>query len=338
MQRITLQSIADLLGLHVTTVSKALRGDPHISAKTREQVARHAAKLGYVPDPLLNALAAYRTALRPAKFHSALAWVHAHAETEERLLFRIGGYGDYLSGAEARATELGYRIEQFWLGGIEPGRLAGILRARGIEGIVIAPFANDRCEILEFPWSNFSAVTIGYTLRYPQLNLVTNDHFRTFIHLVQRLDEAGYGSIGCYLDAHDNRRMEDRARSAWLSFSGGRRLPMCVYERPSRHDFLRWFKKHGCDAVIVGHREALEWLRDSGVQLPQQVGLAHYALPADEKVLGGMYHNCRRSGEAAVELLVSMMQRCERGVPDVPLRVMIDSRWMANKTVMTSRS
>jgi len=35
MRRVTLQSVADALCLHITTVSKALQGHPHIAAATR---------------------------------------------------------------------------------------------------------------------------------------------------------------------------------------------------------------------------------------------------------------------------------------------------------------
>ncbi len=338
MRRITLQSLADALGLHVTTVSKALQGHPHIAAATRERVRRQAVKAGYVPDPLLTALSVYRTALRPAKFHAVLGWVHPHAAAEQASLLRFAGYADYLAGAEARAAELGYRFEQFWLGDSRTYRLAGILRARGIDGIVGAPYAHERCELREFPWSDFSAVTIGYSLRWPRLNMVTNDHFRTFLDMVQRLDEAGCRRIGCYLDACDNRRMEERARSAWLTFSSGRDLPLLVYERASRPAFLNWFKKHRCDAIITGDRRVLDWLRDAGNKVPEQVRLAHYALPSGERVLAGMHHNCLPSGETAVNLLVSMLQRRERGLPRLPLRIMIDSLWSFNQTVVPGKS
>ena len=48
--RPTQQTIADLTGLAVTTVSKALRQDTRISQKTRELVERVAREIGYVPD------------------------------------------------------------------------------------------------------------------------------------------------------------------------------------------------------------------------------------------------------------------------------------------------
>jgi LacI family transcriptional regulator len=338
MSRPTLKSLADALGVHVTTVSKALRGHAHISAATRAKVIRQAAKAGYVPDPMLTALAAYRTALRPAKFHAVLAWIHPHTTEQQRSLLKIGGYSDYFIGAEARAAQLGYRVEQFWLGDYPSDRLAEILCARGIEGIVIAPCAHDQCELQNFPFIRFSAVAIGYTLRWPRLNMVTNDHFRTFVDAVQRVEEAGYRRVGCYLHARDNRRMDERARSAWLAFSAGRDLPLLVYERSDKETFLAWFKENHLDAAIVGDRRTLKWLREAGARLPESVGLAHYALQSGEKALAGMYHNCQRTGEAAIDLLVSMLHRCERGLPEYPLRIMIDSSWSGNQTVLGRKS
>lgn len=46
----TLRTIADLTGLAVTTVSKALAGAPQIALDTREKVRRVADEIGYQPD------------------------------------------------------------------------------------------------------------------------------------------------------------------------------------------------------------------------------------------------------------------------------------------------
>lgn len=57
----TQRTIADELGLAVTTVSKALAGDPHIAASTRTEVAQVARRLGYVPDRAAQRLRTGRT-------------------------------------------------------------------------------------------------------------------------------------------------------------------------------------------------------------------------------------------------------------------------------------
>ncbi len=48
--RPTLKTVAEMAGLAVTTVSRALADDPKIAEATRERVARIARQVGYVPD------------------------------------------------------------------------------------------------------------------------------------------------------------------------------------------------------------------------------------------------------------------------------------------------
>ena len=57
----TQRTIADLTGLAVTTVSRALAGDEKIAAKTRRQVADVAREIGYVPDRAAQRLRTGRT-------------------------------------------------------------------------------------------------------------------------------------------------------------------------------------------------------------------------------------------------------------------------------------
>ncbi len=57
----TLRTIAAETGFAVTTVSRALSGDPRISAKTRRVVASAAAAMGYVPDRAAQRLRTGRT-------------------------------------------------------------------------------------------------------------------------------------------------------------------------------------------------------------------------------------------------------------------------------------
>lgn len=47
---VTMQDVADLIGVHKSTVHRALRGDPRVEAKTTEKVRAAAAALGYDPD------------------------------------------------------------------------------------------------------------------------------------------------------------------------------------------------------------------------------------------------------------------------------------------------
>lgn len=57
----TLRTIAEITGLAVTTVSRALGGAPQIALETREKVRRVAAEIGYLPDRAAQRLRTGRT-------------------------------------------------------------------------------------------------------------------------------------------------------------------------------------------------------------------------------------------------------------------------------------
>lgn len=50
LPRPTLRTVAQEAGFAVTTVSRALAGDPRIAETTRERVSEVARRLGYVPN------------------------------------------------------------------------------------------------------------------------------------------------------------------------------------------------------------------------------------------------------------------------------------------------
>ncbi len=58
---VSLQDVADLVGVHKTTVHRALRGDPRVESGTTARICEAASKLGYDPDANQ---AAHRLALR----------------------------------------------------------------------------------------------------------------------------------------------------------------------------------------------------------------------------------------------------------------------------------
>src|SRR5258708_26805888 len=58
IQTARMAEIAQSLGVAPSTVSRALRSDPRISAVTRQRVEEAAEKLGYRPNPLVSALMA----------------------------------------------------------------------------------------------------------------------------------------------------------------------------------------------------------------------------------------------------------------------------------------
>jgi DNA-binding LacI/PurR family transcriptional regulator len=329
MQRIIQKDIAAALGLHVSTVSKALKGDPAVASATVARVRAKAAEMGFVPDPMMGALAAYRSAGRPEAYRATLAWVHNHGRSVA--MDRFSGYADYYEGAAERARELGYRLDPFWVEAAagSVAALERVLEARGIRGAIFAPQAVPG-RALGMDWTRYATVAIGYTVPGSGLDRVTNDHFATMTDLLEAVRARGYGRIGCHLWEVDNERMGRRARSAFLSVSRELNVRVKSFKRFEASSFLAWVARNRFDLVIGRGAEELAALRASGIAVPDAMGVAGYALPEDEVALSGMYHNNRRIGAAAVEWVSGKLQRGQLGPADCPHRLLVAGRWLEN--------
>src|SRR5687768_2216421 len=105
-RRPTQKAIAKLAGVHTSTVCLALKNHPTIPTATCERIQKIAADIGYQPDPMLSALAAYRTTLRPPIFHGQLAWLSiSNARFDWR---KVGVYVAYMKNAAKQAELHGY--------------------------------------------------------------------------------------------------------------------------------------------------------------------------------------------------------------------------------------
>lgn len=152
--------------------------------------------MGYAPDPMLSALAAYRNQRRPASFRGTLAWlVNTGYGFDWRDRNRRPHCSDYYEGAVQQAESYGFQIEilDFNERGMTPSRLASILAARCIPGILLCPQPRPETN-LEFPWQSFSAVTFGYSLAEPSLHTVGATQYRAMRLTVHQLRMLGYRS------------------------------------------------------------------------------------------------------------------------------------------------
>lgn len=122
----TQRTIANELGLAVTTVSKALAGDSRIAEHTRSEVARVAAQLGYVPDR-----AAQR--LRTGKTNVITLVLDPHSELLDFGASLIEGIA-----AVVRNTRYHLTIMQYQLGEDVLAPIEFIVRNRLADGVLFA--------------------------------------------------------------------------------------------------------------------------------------------------------------------------------------------------------
>jgi LacI family transcriptional regulator len=333
--RATLRDIARRAGYHYSTVSLALREHPRIPAATRDRIRKIADALGYRPDAALSALCAYREQKLPAHRQSVIAWLTNHRTPTQWQ--RSACNRDYFAGASLRAAERGYTIECFWLA--EPGmtgrRMTQILWTRGIQGILLPP--QERICSIDLDWDKLSAVTFGYTLIQPRLNLVSNHDYRTMGTLFAELERRRYRRVGLVnLRDHDE-RVDHNWLAAYLVEENRvcpeNRLGPLIMGRWSDELFLEWFSENKPDAIVTRLPEVLSCLEQAGFRVPTDVGVAFHSLDEGRRGLSGMKKNSFQIGIMAIDLLVDMLHRNERGVPVIPYMLMVEGSWCEGRTL-----
>lgn len=338
-RRVTQQDIARRAGVHRATVSMAFKGHPNIPKETRERIMKIAAELGYTPDPMLSALAAYRTRQRPATFHGTLAWLTNSAygfDWRDRTL--RPHFSDYFDGAAAQAKRYGFQLEIFDFNAprMTPARLASILETRGVSGVLLCPQPRPETN-LDFPWQNFSAVTFGYSLATPRLHTVSATQYRAMRQTVHELRAVGYRRIGLALDGDHDLRTDHNYLAGYLVeqhlAGGASSVPTLTAPYTDQGAVLHWLKTHKPDAVVTGNYHFLDVLRSLGWKVPAEIGLACPLLPSAETELAGVIENSPAIGSVAVDFLIGMIHRQERGIPSNPQRIHVEGQWLPGKTL-----
>jgi DNA-binding LacI/PurR family transcriptional regulator len=334
--RPTQKDVARTAGVTQATVSLALRNHPEVSAETRTRIQAIAERLGYAPDPYLAGLSAYRKTRRPPKFQASLAWLSNYPAGQSWKNFPA--FRGYFEGATARARELGYRLEEFRLHtpGMTCARMENILAARNINGILVAPQPRAGTR-LDFKFDRFSAVTFGYTLVEPQLHVAAMHMFRTMEMAFRRLIALGYRRPGLALAIESDQRADRQWSAAFWTEQQGltadNRIPLLLGQPLERQSFLAWFNRYRPDVVVAIWPEVLAWLVEAGITVPETVGLALLTVPDGGVLYSGIWENPQVIGAKAVEFLVDLTHRTERGCPQVPLTMLVAGSWVDGKTV-----
>jgi DNA-binding LacI/PurR family transcriptional regulator len=343
LRRVTLRDIAKKSGFHYSTVSLALRGDPRLPEETRRKILRIAQESGYCPDPMMKALAFYRNALRPPIYHSTLAWL----VNDSKSVFHSGyNFRECLEGAQERAGELGYKLEEFLLRrpGMTPAQMARILQNRGIVGILAAPQPNARMRMrIQMDWSSFTAVTYGYTLASPSFHRITSHHFRAARLTVRMLLSLGYRRIGLCVHRIWNGRVDGAWVGGYFSeMESGRKsdqIPPLLVDGWERNRIYAWIRENGLDAVIVDSSEFIDLISESAnFSVPQKLGAASLQIYRDDHVHTGIYQNESEIGRASVDHLVHLLHAHSRGVPLVHQNILIEGIWKEQQTTRRIRA
>jgi DNA-binding LacI/PurR family transcriptional regulator len=336
--RVTVREIAHGLGVSHTTVSRALKDDPRISEPVRKKVHATARKLGYRPDPMLSALAAYRKGRTTRSIGAELAWINSWPEPA-----RLRGFKEfdlYWQGASEEAARAGYRLEEFCCPSrLSPARLEKILAARNIRGLLFTPgWSTVTPDWGSFDWTRYSLVRFGYSLAEPAAHLVTSDQLLDGLMAFENMWRLGYRRIGMVLWSGQGTRIVRFSAGylyAQLRIETALRLPPLVLseENPQTdRRLLAWMKKEKPDAILTDITELRQRLERLGRRVPEDVALAALSV-LDGHADAGIDQNSREIGRAAVQTLISLIHHNERGIPQIPREVLVTGRWVDGSTL-----
>jgi len=346
-QRVTLADIARKAGVHVTTVSLALRNHPRLPAATRQRLCALADQMGYRPDPAMRALVAYRQKLHPP--HSQLTLAYVTNWSTRWGWKEVTAHPQFFAGAEAKARELGFCLEHFWMRepGLTQDRLGRILYARGITGMIIASHGREMGDALLFDWGNFSAVKIDYFPHVPELHNVTNDQCSVIRMAMQKVIAMGYRRIGFVM----HRGWDHAVDHLWTAgFLGEQQnlmtrecIPAHIFPGPQPVErwfnesrapvvvdfdpFAAWLKRHEPEVIISKGSFVLPALRKLGRRIPRDVAFVDVFLDDFGGQTAGVRQNHETVGAMAVEILAGQLQHNKRGVPDIPTTTYVEGTW-----------
>jgi DNA-binding LacI/PurR family transcriptional regulator len=289
---------------------------------------------------MLTALSHYRRSKSAQAIGAELAWINWRPKPEELRAFRE--FELYWQGAYEEAKHCGFRLEEFTLkecGSV--ARLEKILRARNIRGILIPPHGSLwTASWQDFDWREYCIVRLGHSIAYPRAHLVTSDQITDGMIAFENIWKHGYRRIG-YVTTHDTMTSGTRFYAGFvlgqIKMGDAADLPPLLLgdaANPKEDQKLvaAWLQKNRPDAIFTDRSYMRDLLTKCGRRVPADIGLAATSV-LDGKASAGIDQNPQEIGKAAIQLLISLINHNEHGIPKVCREVVIEGGWVDGDTM-----
>ncbi len=343
-ERVTMKHVAAQAGVSQATVSLSLANHPRISVETRERINGIARRLGYQPNPYVAALMRSRRRGKPITSNPVLAIVGAYDRQHGWRNSTSHTVRQIFEGAMTHAAERGYQPQEFWLhqDGMSNERFSEVLHARGIQGVLLGPLP-EGANAPNLRWENFSCAHVGMPRLSPPMRTVCHDNYYAALTTVMECHKLGYRRPGLVLMHQHNDRLQRRWEAGY--FAAVRSMPdidapkpLLLPDWPTLAELRAWLRAEKPDVILVptadqimGHLAAL------GKKVPHDIGVAVFSCPEIGHKLSGVHQNGRLIGAAAIDALVSLVERHERGLPGQGIVTMVEGVWNAGQTLRSSR-
>lgn len=342
MARVTMSVIAEKTGVSKNTVSLALRQDPQIPPATRLRIEQAARALGYVKNPVVAHLMTELRKTHPVGYQRTLALLNAHPDRDA--FTRHPTIPAYVQGCRRRAESQGYRMDEFWLHDpeLDGPRLNRILRTRGIRGVIIVGLMDETRLPRKFQsvWKSHACVVTGVRTHEPTLSFCCVDHHALVMQAVEAGLALGYRRPALVIDDGIDRLVERRfSAGMWVGQQAlppeQRLRPFYQVEQARKNPalFHAWLEETRPDVIFTLYSAVRRWVEARGLRVPRDIGLIQLEQRASTRDWAGMDQHNDRTGEAAVDMLISLLHNDEIGIPPHPRATLVGASWVPGRTI-----
>lgn len=342
MPRVTLKDVAEAAGLSVSTVSLALRGRGKLKSQTVAEIRQLAEQMGYVPDPLLSALAAGRFRDQVSAGGIPLAVLRFPISRGMAIFPRE----DLAEALLAESRRAGFFPQIFDQRQIEQSpAFFRMLYHRGVLGIVILGQAP--LEYFSEPalWRHFCVVGCGRYEHTLPVHTVRFDIFRSVLMVWEKLVALGHRRIGFALGRHATPIEDDEARNgaamalSHFRRSGKSRVSPYLGEFNDTQSLVEWYQKSRPDAVVGFHQGQYRELVRSGAQFPRDASFVLLNVPKLHRGthVAGLHQNAGEIARQSISFLDQLVRHNDRGIPERPCHMLIPPQWVDGPTVSIRR-
>jgi len=325
---VTQRDVARACGVHPSTICLALGNSPSIPQPTRERVQEMARKLGYRPNAAARNLALLRGE-KADPVDLPLAWINQEAQRGFWKTHPVARR--YFEGAQRRARERGYYLEEFWAR--EPGmrlvRLAQIIRARGVQGVVFPCFGSFDRELFQPLWNDFSTMAFNDHRAGDWVDVVCPDHYHNIDLALRRLRHRGFRRIGLLLSEGYDAATDGLVSCRYLRYQGELSpadrmalglLPDDAMDRAARIE--SWCREYRPEVVVCGDAGLREFVHAAA----PDVAAAQLQASAEEAA-AGVDEQAGDVAAMAVDCLAEKIRRFERGLGGNTRRYLLKGAW-----------
>jgi len=335
---VTQRDVARVCGVHPSTICLALNNSPSIPLPTRQRVQAVAAELGYRPNVAARNLALLRGD-KQASGSLPIAWINQepdknHWRTDPRASV-------YFESARRRAAELGFHLEEMWTHepGMSVARLAQIVRARGIEGVLFPVHRRFEFSLLTTAWNDFALVGLNDHRLSEWVDIVCPDYYRNTEMILRETRTSGYQRVGLALTAQLDAASNGLVHSCFLRHQADipsvDRVPACFLGDDldsSQFAFEEWLLEYQPAVVVTSESMLVSRARAAGFTAVW-LGLTGATLPFD----GGIDENLSEVSGAAIDCVVDKMRRFEKGIRESTRLHLLKSAWVQPCVVQLDR-